>query len=154
MKVLNYLMVMCLAVFATACSNDDEPTLSPSEQAGLSKTYEVDAAFFVGEPDGKTTETTVELDVKNNKATLKTPALGGGPMGVKAMTIKDISVSKVSENKYVFVKDAFDLPMDGIVYKVAVSEKSVIIDGKMNFELSVKPGEMPMSFTLTFVSGK
>lgn len=146
---LKALLIMLTAVLCmVSCEKDNEPEINPAQD--IAGTYNGKLELSVG--------TTTMDPVENSKVTIKSQGdgkaeitlagFGEGAMSFQDIVIKDVVVTKGSNDTYSLTGDID--AMSGTTNVTGKVEGTVIKGGKANITFGLKPGAMPMTINAVF----
>lgn len=146
---LKTLLTLLIAIFCmAACSDDDEPEINLAQD--IAGVYNGELALSVGGTDMDPVEDS-QVTIKaqaDGKAEITLAGFGEAPMAFDDIVIKDVPVTKGSNNTYSLAGNV-DV-MSGTFNVKGTLAGTVIKGGKANLTFTLKPGDMPMSVNAVF----
>lgn len=146
---LKTLTTLLIAIFCmAACSDDDEPEINLARD--IAGVYQGELTLSVGKTTMdpvKNSKVTINAQTNGN-AELTLAGFGEAPMAFEDIVIKDVPVTKGSNDTYSLAGkvDA----TSGTINVTGTVEGTVVKGGKANLTFTLKPGAMPMSVTAVF----
>ena len=158
MKIKNFMLMMVAAVAivlgTSSCGSDDDD-MEVAVAAQVAGSYSGNEIIMVmGEESSNTTATYEFTKVSDSMIDMTIPASGeSGMMMIPALTVKNISLSKVNKNIVGNVASYSGTVTNasGVEKAYTISNLSVIFyEKKVAVVFSLKYGNMPMSMETTF----